>query len=234
MRAWGLAIEPCADPNYLGAATADVVYAAPGSRKGYVLAEAFRFLVQDCPNLLGLDFLVSGRCVLDLDPLSPRLLVPWQARAGAAPDGLLCVVALDGGPVEACIDTGFSNLLATPRADAQTLGLRLEENPVKYVTQAGLATLTHVARGVAVAAFGKQVVGDAVVHDLDGVDLLVGMAFLKGARIRFGEGGGWDLEFPARRADASEGKGKARLKSDHTDGEGKRRKRSAEETEADT
>lgn len=74
-RAWGLALEPCENPDFAGAVTADVLHVRPGSSTAYVLAEAFRFLVRDCPNLLGLDFLASARCVLDLHARAPRMLV---------------------------------------------------------------------------------------------------------------------------------------------------------------
>ncbi|ROT67148.1 Neuronal cell adhesion molecule [Penaeus vannamei] len=46
---------------------ADVLYVCPVSRAGPLVAEDLRFLIKDCHNLHGLDFLVSSRSILDLD-----------------------------------------------------------------------------------------------------------------------------------------------------------------------
>lgn len=103
---------------------------------------------------------------------------------------------MNGVAVVACLDTGFSGLLATPRAEAQALGLRLEEAEANFLSQSGTVSTTHAARGVAVAAFGRQVRGDAILLDVPGAETLVGMAFLEGASIRFGEDSRWDVALP--------------------------------------
>lgn len=50
-----------------------------------MVAEDLRFLIKDCHNLHGLDFLVSSRSNLDLDSRALRLLVLDMASAGGAP-----------------------------------------------------------------------------------------------------------------------------------------------------
>lgn len=85
----GEGVEPSAraerPPAIPGAVYADVLYVCPVSRAGSVVAEDLRFLIKDCHNLHGLDFLVNSLSILDLDSRALRLLVLDMASAGGAP-----------------------------------------------------------------------------------------------------------------------------------------------------
>jgi len=204
-KALGLTPQPCSNPYYLGQVHADILHVLPGSKSTRVLAEDFRFLVRECPSLLGLDFMSSSRSILDLDPRAPRLHVLEMAVAGEGQQAISAVVKVNGMAAMAKVDTGSSHQLSASFEDAMDLGLRLEKiPPIRCRVQTGVKLIEHAAKGVKVAAMGKEVSCDVVVFDLYCLTVTAGMGFLKGARIEFIGDGEWNIRFPPRSDEGAE------------------------------
>ena len=204
-KALGLTPQPCSNPYYLGQVHADILHVLPGTKSTRVLAEDFRFLVRECPSLLGLDFMSSSRSILDLDPRAPRLHVLEMAVAGEGQQAISAIVKVNGEAALAKVDTGSSHQLSASFEDAMDLGLRLERiPPIRCRVQTGVKLIEHAAKGVKVAAMGKEVSCDVVVFDLYCLKVTAGMGFLKGARIEFIGDGEWNIRFPPRSDEGAE------------------------------
>lgn len=210
VEAWGLGaqIRRCDDEYYEGTVDADVVYneGAVDDDAGYdsdrqdawrgdlaagrTVARDFRFYIRECNGdaLLGLDFLIGTRSVLDLDPVSPTLCVKQLAKPVTSEFEMVIAAVVNGSVLVARPDTGFSGFLALSEEDAGSLGLQTEElhERVEYRTQAGVEALALRAQGVQVEAEGKAMTGRADVWPTQRT-VALGMQFLQGATFKFEE-----------------------------------------------
>lgn len=81
----------------------------------------------DNGNVIGLDFLASGRCVLELDPEFPRLVVHRKLQNTDVLHRIKTRVEVNGTEVLAIIDTGSYALVSCSAQEAEKLHLQVEE-----------------------------------------------------------------------------------------------------------
>jgi len=188
-------LQPCDDPRFVATVSVPVM-----SEKGEPIAKQFRFFVHlydDC-NVIGMDFLSSGCCVLELDPEFPLLKVHREVENTDEPYRIHAKVEVNGAPVWAFVDTGATCFATCSPQEAGTLQLPTEEleKPIPVSLLFGTGAITVRAREVQVKGLGKQAKGD--VDIVPEFSLLLGMKFIQGATITFFEGGHWDITAPPR------------------------------------
>jgi len=126
---WGLAhkIQRCDNGYFYGTVTAELLHSQEEyyqSTEAYIIAKDFRFHVMANigGNLLGLDFLTSARCVLDLDPERPFLYL-HEPPENKAFQWMYADVSVNGIEVRAVLDTGYTDLLSVSQEQAEELQL---------------------------------------------------------------------------------------------------------------
>lgn len=147
-----------------------------------------------------MDFLMSGRCVLDLHPESPGLLIRQKARSIPENLSLLAKFKINGAEAVGVVDTGCNSLAACSPADAMSLGLEVEElqEPITTSLSNGTEDVSFAAEDVQVKGLGRKAKGEVLIVP-SAPCLIIGMPFLAGATIRFLGDGFWEISFTARR-----------------------------------
>lgn len=148
-------------------------------------------------SVIGMDFLSSGCCVLELYPDEPLLGIYRKLENTDERYRIRATVEVDGARDSAFVDSGATACAVCSPQDADKKQLQTEEleEPIPTNLLFGTGAFRFKAREVPAKGLGKQVKGDVKIFP--DTPFTVGMGFLQGSTITSFEGGHWDIAVPS-------------------------------------